>query len=274
MPEITANGLRFFVRDEGARDSAAVALLHGFPDTSSVWREQMAALVDAGYRVIAPDMRGRGQSEKPERVEDYRLSQMVADVAGLLDALGVERAHIVGHDWGAAVAWLFAALQPQRVERLVALSVGHPATRERPTLDALQKGWYRLLFQFPGIESTLQADDWYLVRTLFAGAPDLEGYIETLSQPQALTAALNWYRANMPPERLVAPPPQLPPIQAPTLGIFGVDDLYLTEGAMLASREFVRGPWRYERIEGAGHWIQRDAPEQVNRLLLEFLRNG
>ncbi|HEU5440891.1 MAG TPA: alpha/beta hydrolase, partial [Ktedonobacterales bacterium] len=125
MPEITANGLRFFVVDEGA--GAPVVLLHGFPDTSYVWRHQISALVGAGFRAIAPDLRGRGKSEWPKRVEDYQLSNIVADVAGIMDALGVERAHIVGHDWGAAVAWLFASLLPQRVDRLVVLSVGNPA---------------------------------------------------------------------------------------------------------------------------------------------------
>lgn len=271
MSEVTANGLRFFVMDEGGRAAAPVVLLHGFPDTSAVWRGQIPALVAAGYRVIAPDLRGRGKSDKPEGVGEYALSKSVADVAALMDALAAPRAHIVGHDWGAAVAWLFAALQPQRVERLVTLSVGHPATRERPTLESLQKGWYRLLFQFPDIESVLQADDWYLLRMLFGAAADPERYIETLAQPGALTAGLNWYRANLPASRLMSPPPQLPPIQAPTLGIFGVDDPYLTESAMLASAPFVRGGWRYERIEGAGHWVQLDALQQVNHLLLEFL---
>ena len=269
MAYVTANGLRFFVQDEGA--GAPVVLLHGFPDTSAVWREQVPALA-AGHRVIAPDLRGRGQTDWPEDAAEYALSKSVADVAALMDALGLPRAHIVGHDWGAAVAWLFAALQPQRVERLAVLQVGHPATRERPTLESLQKSWYRLLFQFEGIESTLQADNWYLLRTLFEGESDAEGYIATLAEPGALTAGLNWYRANMPPKRLMSPPPQLPPIQAPTLAIFGTDDRYLTESAMLASEAFVRGPWRYERIAGVGHWVQLDAPAQVNRLLLEFLR--
>lgn len=270
MPEMRANGLRFFVEDQGA--GAPVILLHGFPDTSAVWRYQIPALVEAGFRAIAPDLRGRGRSERPEQVEAYSLSTMVADVVGIMDALGVERAHVVGHDWGAAVAWLFASLRPQRVDRLVTLSVGHPSARGKPTLEALQKGWYRLLFQFPGIESALQADDWYLLRTLFQGAGDVDHYIADLSAPGALTAGLNWYRANMPPDRIIAPPPTLPPIQAPTLGVYSTGDLYLTEDGMTRSAEFVRGSWRYERIEGVGHWMQVETPEQVNRLILEFLR--
>src|SRR5262249_2516454 len=192
MAEIIANGLRFFVTDEGP--GSPVVLLHGFPDTSYVWRHQIPALVGAGYRAIAPDLRGRGKSEQPQRIEDYALSAIVADVAGIMDMLGVERAHIIGHDWGAAVAWLFASLLPQRVDHLVALSVGHPATRGRPSLEELQKGWYRLLFQFPGIEQTLERDDSYLLRTLLQGGGDTERYLADLAQPGALTAGLNWYR--------------------------------------------------------------------------------
>ena len=270
MPEITANGLRFYAVDEGV--GTPVVLLHGFPDTSYLWRNQIAALVAAGYRAIAPDLRGRGRSERPENVEGYRLTSIVADVAAIMDALGVERAHVIGHDWGAATAWLFATLKPQRVDRLIVASVGHPSTRGKPSLEELQKGWYRLLFLFPGIETTLQQDDWFLMRTMLQGGGDLERYLADLSEPGALTAALNWYRANMAPERLNAPPAQLPPIQAPTLGVFSTGDLYLTEDAMARSAEFVQGPWRYERIEGVSHWIPVDAAEQFNRLMLDFLR--
>jgi pimeloyl-ACP methyl ester carboxylesterase len=270
MSEITANGLRFYIVDEG--QGMPVVLLHGFPDTSHLWRNQIAALVDAGYRAIAPDLRGRGRSERPERVESYRLTNVVADVAAIMDVLGVERAHVVGHDWGAATAWLFASLRPQQVNRLIVASVGHPSTRGKPSIEELQKGWYRLLFLFPGIEATLQQDDWYLMRTLLQSGSDLEQYLQDLSEPGALTAGLNWYRANLAAERLNAPPAQLPSIQAPTMGVFSTGDLYLTEDAMVRSAEFVKGPWRYERIEGVSHWIPANAPEQFNRLMLDFLQ--
>ncbi len=271
MSDLVANGLRFHVVDEG--QGVPVLLLHGFPDTSYLWRSQIAALVEAGYRAIAPDLRGRGQTDKPARVEDYALSAIVQDVAALLDALGVPRAHVIGHDWGAAVAWLVGALLPQRVDRLTVISVGHPGTGGRPTLEQLQKGWYRLLFQFEGVaEELLQQDDWYLMRELLHGGGDVERYIADLSQPGALTAALNWYRANLAPQRLLASPRPLPTIQAPTLGIWSSGDLYLTEDRMLRSAEHVAGPWRYERIEGVSHWIPVEASEQLNRLLLEWLR--
>jgi pimeloyl-ACP methyl ester carboxylesterase len=268
--EVAANGLRFFLIDQGA--GTPILLLHGFPDTASLWRHQIPALVGAGHRVLAPDMRGRGRSEMPPRVEDYALPNMVQDVAALLDTAGVERAHVVGHDWGAVVAWLVGSLLPDRVDHLVAISVGHPATFGRPTLEQLQKGWYRILIQFEGIaEELFQRDDWYLLRELLQGGGDADAYLTELARPGALTAGLNWYRANLPVERLLAPRPTLPPVTAPTLGIFGSDDLYLTEDRMLASAEHVGGPWRYERFDGAGHWIPLEQPGRLNRLLLDFL---
>lgn len=269
MIEVRANGLRFAATDEGA--GPPVLLLHGFPDTAFLWRDQVRALVGAGYRAIAPDLRGRGGSERPERVEDYAMPRLVADVAAILDALAIERAHVVGHDWGAALAWAVALRLPRRVERLVVISVGHPGGGGRPTLEQLEKGWYRLLFQFPEAEELLRRDDWFLLRLLLDGAGDLERSIADLSEPGALTAALNWYRANLPPGRLLGGPSRLPPVQAPTLGIFGARDRYLTEEAMRRSGEFVAGPWRYELFAEAGHWIPREEPERLNALLIEFL---
>ena len=268
---IEANGLQFYVRDEGS--GTPVILLHGFPDTGDVWRKQVPALVQHGFRAIVPDMRGRGRSGKPEAVSDYRLSSIVRDVAGILDALRIERAHVVGHDWGAGVAWLVAALAPERVDRLVAISVGAPGAAARPTLEAFQKGWYRLLFLFEGVaEEVIQRDDWYLFRMFLGGAQDTDAYVKTLSEPGALTPALNWYRANLPVQALFGRSggPQLPMVKADTLGIWSTGDLYLTEDAMTRSEQRVQGRWRYERFEGS-HWVTLDQPDRLNRLLLEFL---
>jgi pimeloyl-ACP methyl ester carboxylesterase len=270
---VEANGLRFRVIDEGA--GPAVLLLHGFPDTADLWREQIPALVSAGYRVIAPDLRGRGETEMPPRVEDYALSNVVRDVAGILDVLNVSRANVVGHDWGAGVAWLVAALLPERTDRLVAISVGYPAASGKPTFEALQKSWYRLLFLFEGTaERLLQQDGWYLLRELLQGAGDFDRYVADLSRPGRLTAGLNWYRANLPVERFLGPPPPLPAIQAPTLGIFSTGDNYLTEDRMIASASHVVGSWRYERVEGASHWVPRERPEWLNRLLIEHFSSN
>lgn len=268
---IAANGLQFHVRDEGL--GTPVMLLHGFPDTGDLWRNQVPALVKGGFRTIVPDMRGRGRSSKPPAVSDYRLSTIVRDVTGILDALGIERAHIVGHDWSAGVAWLTAALAPQRVDRLVVISVGAPGTGARPTLEELQKGWYRLLFLFEGVtEELLQRDDWYLFRQFLDGAKDTDAYVKTLSEPGALTPALNWYRANLPVEALLGRTggPQLPMIKSNTLGIWSSGDLYLTEEAMTRSEQRVQGSWRYERFEGS-HWVPLDQPDRLNQLLVDFL---
>jgi pimeloyl-ACP methyl ester carboxylesterase len=268
---IEANGLRFHVQDEG--NGTPVVLLHGFPDTSRLWRRQVEALVRSGYRAIVPDLRGRGLSERPPAIGDYALGLVAQDVTAIMDAVGVRRAHIVGHDWGAAVAWLVASLTPERVDRLVAVSVGFPGAAGRPDMEALQKGWYRLLFQFETAEDLVRQYDWYLMRTLLASNRDLEDCLRDLEEPGALTAALNWYRANVPVERLVPPgrPKMLRPVQAPTLGVWSTGDLYLTEQQMIRSSDCVEGPWRYVRIEDASHWIPLDAPNRLNDLLLEFL---
>ena len=271
MARIEANGLGFEVSEEGA--GTPVVFLHGFPDTSALWRHQVAALTGAGFRTIAPDMRGRGRSDRPPEVADYALTKMVADVTGIMDALGVQRAHVVGHDWGAAVAWLVAMLAPTRVDHLVVISVGAPGAAGPPTLEALQKGWYRILFDIPGVaEEVIQRDDWYLMRVLLEGSGEnFETYIANFSEPGALTAGLNWYRANVPVQRLLGPAPALPPVAAPTMGVFGTADVALTEDAMVKSASKVSGPWRYERLEGIGHFIPLDAADQLNKLLLDFL---
>ena len=245
--------------------------MKGFPDSSHLWRHQIAALTGAGYRAIAPDLRGFGQSDMPQAASDYLIPTLMSDVTGILDTLGVERAHVVGHDWGAAIAWMLATLQPERVDRLVAISVGHPGLFARLPIEQREKSWYMLLFQFEGVaEQLLQADDWRLFRELFRECGDVERHLEDLARPGALPAALHWYRANVAPAAPLAPPLAFPPVKAPTLGIWSSGEHHLIEESMLRSAELVAGPWRYERIEGASHWIPVDAPERLNELLLEF----
>jgi pimeloyl-ACP methyl ester carboxylesterase len=270
MRRVAGDGVSLAVLDEG--EGRPALLLHGFPDSSRLWRHQVAALVQAGMRVVAPDLRGFGESDRPDAVEDYALPRSVADVIAVLDALEIERARVVGHDWGAVVAWLVAALMPERVERLVAMSVGHPNALRRPSIEERERGWYRLLFQFTDVaEALLRRDDWELFRALLRGDGDVERYLADLSRPRALTAGLNWYRANLAPHLELEGRPTLPPVVAPTLGLWSSGDHYLTEDSMRRSAEHVTGPWRHERIDGASHWMQLDAPERVNALLVEFL---
>jgi pimeloyl-ACP methyl ester carboxylesterase len=265
---IAGDGVELSVLDVG--EGSPVVLLHGFPDSSYVWRRQVPALAGAGLRVVAPDLRGFGESGRPERVEDYALGHSVRDVLAILDALELERAHVVGHDFGAVVAWLVAAYAPERVDRLVAMSVGHPSRRER-SIEQREKAWYQLFFQFPEAEQLLAREDWRLLRELLRGAGDLHRYLADLSRTGALSAGLNWYRANLAPARELEERPPVPAVAAPTLGLWSSGDDYLTEERMVKSAEHVSGPWRYERIENASHWLQLDQAERVNELLVEFL---
>ena len=267
---IDVKGIKLNVVDEGA--GPVVLLIHGFPDTSAVWRHQIPVLVKAGYRVVAPDVRGFGKSDKPPETEAYELTILVGDMINLMDTLGIEKAHVVGHDMGAVMAWLMGSIYPQRVNRLAVLSVGHPmANREKRSIEQREKAWYMLLFQFKGTaETLLQQDDWKLFREILRNHSEMANWTKDLSQPGALTAALNWYRANMRPERELAKAVQIPNVTLPTLAIWSSGDAYLTEKPMLDSAAYVTGGWHYERIEGASHWLMLDAPDQVNKLLSDF----
>jgi pimeloyl-ACP methyl ester carboxylesterase len=267
---IEVTGTSLCVEDHGSGDP--VLLIHGWPDSANVWRHQIPFLTARGFRVIAPDMRGFGRSGRPPEVSDYTLQNAVSDVAGVLDALGIEAAHVVGHDWGAAVAWFTAMFLPDRVRRLVVLSVGYPGSR--PTLRQQEMSWYQLLFQFEGIaEATISYDDWAWLREFTRGDGDLERYFEDLSRPGALTASLNWYRANLAPA-MPGPAPQLPPVTAPTLGIWSANDHYIDGQIMEKSGDRVHGPWRHVVIPEASHWMQLDAPGRLNELLLAWLRHA
>jgi pimeloyl-ACP methyl ester carboxylesterase len=259
-------GIEFDVTGSGT----PVVLLHGFPDSGRLWRNQVPALAGAGFQVIVPDLRGYGRSDKPAEVDAYAMPLLAMDVLGILDTLGVGKAHVVGHDWGAALAWVVASLARDRVDHLAVLSLGHPAAFRTAGIRQYEKSWYMLLFQFAGIaEEWLSADDWARARSM--GHPDAEAVVAELEASGSLTPGLNWYRANVPPRSWVDPPPALPPILVPTMGIWSSGDQALTEEQMTGSARYVEGPWRYERLDGPGHWLQLDAPGEVNRLLLDFL---
>jgi pimeloyl-ACP methyl ester carboxylesterase len=263
---VTANGVDLHVEVHGQGEP--VLLLHGWPDTAGLWRGQVPALTAAGFQVIAPDLRGFGRSGRPDARDSYKLANSVADVAAVLDAAGASSAHVVGHDWGAAVAWLSAMFLPERVRTLTVLSVPHPAAAD--TIRQREMGWYQLFFQFEAVaEATLAHDDWAALRELTPGYLDIGRAIADLSRPGALTASMNWYRANLAP-RMPGPRRPLPPVTAPVLGIWSDGDRYLDGTRMRASGDLVKGPWRYAEIAGASHWIPLDAPEEVSALLLEW----
>ncbi|HTW21122.1 MAG TPA: alpha/beta fold hydrolase [Mycobacteriales bacterium] len=259
-------GIEVFV--DGPDDGEPVLFMHGWPDSHRLWRHQVQALTGAGLRTIAPDLRGFGASEAPPDVADYKLAKTVEDMIAVLDACEVSRATVVAHDWGAVAAWGFAAFVPDRVERLVALSVGHPKAFSDAGFEQRMRSLYMLLFDVPVV-----AEQWFgrFGAQMLASHRDRDDVLAALDRPGALTASFNWYRANAHPRTIINPPPELPPIRCPVLGVWSRHDTALIEKQMTGSQAYVEGPWRYERIENAGHWMQLDVPEELNRLLLDFL---
>jgi pimeloyl-ACP methyl ester carboxylesterase len=276
MPQtrrIDVNGVSLEVQVDSTGTGPWVLLVHGFPDTHDCWRHQVAALTAAGYRTIAPDLRGYGASDKPAALEAYEPAHLVSDLLGILDGLGVERAHLVGHDWGSALVQQLAMTAPDRATSLSLLSVGHAAALLDVGWEQRQRSWYMLLFQFVGLaEQWLNREDYANFREMLAEHPDREQVIERMRDPRSLSTALALYRTGTRPEQLFGPgfAASLPPLPGPVLGVWSSGDRFLTERAMTGTQEHVGGDWRYARVEGAGHWLQLDAPKKVNALLLDF----
>ncbi|HUR76646.1 MAG TPA: alpha/beta fold hydrolase [Acidimicrobiales bacterium] len=272
ITKVQLSGLDFAVIDEGPRDAAAVLLLHGFPDRGSMWHNQIAALTNAGYRVIAPDLRGFGDSDAPEGAENYNLLSLMSDVTGILDALGIDQAHVVGHDWGAALAWITATLTADRVLSLTAVSVGHPSAFASAGWEQKQLSWYMLAFQHVGLAEAMVMHDDFAFFEQWGEGGQKEQWAADLSRPGRMTSGLNWYRANVPPESLLATTRmELPPVALRTMGVWSDGDGALTEAQMKNSADHVTGSFRYERVQGISHWVPTAAPDQLNALLLDFL---
>ena len=280
MRRIDVGEVSLAVREAGSGD--LVVLLHGFPEISYSWRHQLPALAQAGYHAVAPDLRGYGESDAPPEVSDYGFPKLVGDIVGLIGALGAERAHVVGHDWGGSIAWALASRAPHLVSSLTILNCPHPvASAEcRQVIEQAQKSWYMLLFQFPGVaEEWLAMDNFANLRrfvfdTAAPGtfsADEQTVFCDALARPGRLTAALNYYRANIPPENWLKPPPDLPPVTVPTTIIWGEADAYMSSVLLDRSIEKVAGPLHVERLPGVSHWVQQEVPDVVNRLLLEAL---
>jgi epoxide hydrolase 4 len=275
---VVVDGVRLHYVEAGA--GPLVVLLHGFPEFWWSWRRQIPALVEAGFRVVAVDQRGYALSDRPTSWRDYRIERLAADIDGLIAALGEERAHVVGHDWGAAVAWTVASLHPERVERLAILNVPHPARMEqalRTSPRQLLHSWYMFFFQIPWLpERLMRAGGRRTLENAYGDArpgaftdADLDRYAQALLGPGGLKGPIDWYRAAL--RRSPRATRRLyRPIPAPTLVIWGEQDRFL--GAELAEPDPQLVPdVRVERLPNASHWVQHDEPEAVNRLLVDFL---
>ncbi|MET0855900.1 MAG: alpha/beta hydrolase [Telluria sp.] len=262
---LNVNGLEMLVATAGV--GPTVLLLHGFPDSHAVWRHQMTALAGAGFRAIAPDLRGYGGTSAPPEVAAYAVAHLVADVIALLDALAIGKVALVGHDWGAALAWQVAMQAPERVERLVVLSVGHPTAFGTAGLAQRLRSSYMALFMVRGLaERMLTMGDWFFMRLSTSNRELVAQWRVDFAVPGRLTAALNYYRANARGAAF-----RRRAVTMPVLGMWSSGDTALTEGQMRNSVRYVDAPFRYERIDGADHWLQLGAPARVNQLLVEFL---
>ncbi len=276
---LPTNGITLHVAQAGPNDGDLTILLHGFPEFWYGWRHQIPALAEAGLRVWAPDQRGYNLSDKPRGIKAYRIDELAKDVIGLLDAAGVDKAHIVGHDWGAAVAWWVALRYPERVRKLAILNVPHPQVMLRTlrrNRKQLLKSWYIFFFQIPRLpEFLIGLGNWQGAATMLKQSSrhdtfsqaDLLRYREAWSQPEAFRSMLNWYRA------VVQRQPQLPldpRVGVPTLIIWGERDVALSRDMAPASAALCNDV-QLALIEEATHWVQHDAAERVNALLVEFL---
>jgi len=271
--------LRLHVAQAGPAEGPPVVLLHGFPEFWWGWRRQIGPFAAAGHRVIAPDQRGYNLSDKPRGLAAYSLDRLAEDVVALLDALGLGRAPVVGHDWGAAVAWWTAIRFPERVERLAILNTPHPAAFRRllrTDADQRRRSRYMLYFQLPWLpERKLAAGGFQPFRAIFRrssrrgtfAAGELDRYAEAAARPGALTGMLAWYRAA-----LRRPPGRLPSLAVapPTLILWGLEDVALSPALIEPSAAFCREV-EVVRIPGAGHWVQHEAADEVNARLLDFL---
>lgn len=244
-----------------------VLMLHGFPDEAIMWRPQINVLCAAGYRVIAPDTLGCGDSDMAPRVRDYNAKRIASDHIALLDHLGVKQAHVVGHDWGSVIAWFVAGHWPQRCQSLTAMSVGHPTVYGRAGWTQKVKAWYTYFFQLGALcDALLVGKSRFGLRRIFGSHPDMDEVMQRLSAEGRLTAAVRIYRANVF-EVLFKKQPKP---SVPTLGIYSEEDAFTTEAQMKDSAKWVTGPWRYERFSGH-HWTPLEHPQAINKLLLEHL---
>ena len=275
---IEGDGVKLHVVRAGA--GPAVILLHGFPESSRSWRRQIPVLAAAGLSVLAPDLRGYGESDKPAGRNAYRLRHLVADVAALVKASGAARAHVVGHDWGGIIAWTFAGMHPELVDRLVIMNAPHPDIYFSKLWRTRQlfRSSYVLLFRIPRVaEWLLSRNDFGVVRHMFRRLParhatftkeDVDAYVKALRQPGALTAALDYYRAFFSGDALARAKPSI--VTAETLVIWGEQDPALGL-ELLDGLERVAPRVRVARLPHASHWVQNEAPDEVNRLLVGFL---
>ncbi len=270
----TTQDATFDLLEAGPDDGELVLLLHGYPQAAYEWREQLAALGAAGYHAVAFDQRGYSPGARPSADEDYAIALLAGDVVAVADALGAETFHVVGHDWGAAVAWVVAGLAADRVETLSAVSVPHPgaysAALEDPDGEQSQKSGYITTFRDPATPErfTVDGGTGFLTAALGDAATpeEVAVYVDVLGTTDAMSAALAWYRAND-----LTSGSALRATTVPTLYVWSDGDCCLGRDAAEATADFVDGPYTYEVLDGISHWIPEEAPDELTAFLLDHL---
>ena len=273
MREFQRADLVFDVNDSGPAEGPVVVLLHGYPENRTSWDAITPLLVGAGFRVLAPDQRGYSPRARPKGRRAYATQHLAGDVVALLDAAGVEKAHVVGHDWGGGVAWALAEQHPHRLHTVTSLTTPHPRAMQKAMLTGTQalKSWYMFLFQLPLLPELSYSDRMqkrFRATLRGTGLSDdaIDRYITPLREPGAATAALNWYRAvpfstSMKGE-----------VSVPTLYVYPTNDAFLTRKAADLTGDYVTAPYRYEVLEGETHWLPEEAPDTVAGLVIEHAR--
>jgi len=270
----TIGEFRFTVDTDGPLSGPPVLLLHGFPQTRHMWRHQLRTLAAAGFRGVAPDQRGYSAGARPTAVESYASALLTADGLALMDFCEARRFHLVGHDWGGQLAWLRAARHPGRVATLTTLSRPHPgafarAMDEDP--EQAKRSQHHTAFRQPDAINRLGQDDFKTLRALLeregVGRANLDAHFQTLSEPGALEAAINWYRANN------ISSAEVPPVSMPTLYIWGTADASVGRRAAELTEKFVSGPYRFVQVEGGGHFVVDQFPDRVAKLMIEHLQS-
>jgi pimeloyl-ACP methyl ester carboxylesterase len=273
MEHFGRGDLMFDVIDAGPTDGPVVVLLHGFPETNTMYRPVIDRLTAKGYRALAPLQRGYSPGARPKRRRDYRADELVTDVMALIDASGAQRVHLVGHDWGAVVAWYVAQEFPDRLLTLTALSVPHPVAFLKAVGTSRQAlaSWYMLFFQLPWLPERFLLSRRVMagfVKSKSAGSTELaEAEVAAIQQPGALTAALNWYRAM----GLSDPRKVARKVSVPTMYLWSDDDIALKEKCARLCAEYVNAEYRFEIFEGVSHWIVDERPDTVADLLLDWV---
>lgn len=269
--DVTVGDLVFDAFADGPVDGDLVLLLHGFPESAAEWSHVLPRLAAAGYRAVAPNQRGYAAGARPAGVGEYHIDHLVADVVGLADALGADRFHLVGHDWGALVAWAFADRHPERLRTLSIVSVPHPrpfaAARASDPDQQARSSYIAGFKEDPDADQVFLADDAALLRLALAeaGPEILAEHLAVLTDPGALDAALNWYRA------WGAELDGTGPISVPTLYVWSDDDVALGRVAAEQTVDFVTGPYTFEVIEGVSHWIPEVVPDRLADLVLDHI---